>query len=221
MQNSAATEAEQSLPLHRVLEDEYMNLYGPLPEGYPWSFIHAHINDPLALIEQIFTGRSKLLNDLREQLPKSIKAQSPDDWKMLEYCDLSDPEKAREHQEALRNSRALRIALINLLNSKLEDDPSRFFEQAQVDEAKRLATQYLPHNNQSLVNRLLLESAFPQWLKSKGLKDQKDESEDVSERLMESAIAVDESDPEKERRDDCQERPGFSGAGSISEDRPD
>jgi hypothetical protein len=39
--------------LYRVLEDEYIHLYGPLPAEYPWLFLQSHIKDRKNLIKKI------------------------------------------------------------------------------------------------------------------------------------------------------------------------
>jgi Patatin-like phospholipase len=163
MSNSAPTESQLTLPLYRVLEDEYMNLFGPLPAEYPWSFFHYHIKDHLALIAQIISSdKSKFTNGLREQLTRLIKEKQIDARQLYESCALSD--QGREEQQEL--SIRLRRMLVSFLNSKLEDDELPLsFEKAQVDEAKRLASHYLPYNNHLLVNRLLLEIAFSPYFK--------------------------------------------------------
>jgi hypothetical protein len=157
MSNSAPTESQLTLPLYRVLEDEYMNLFGPLPAEYPWSFFHYHIKDHLALIVQISQDKSKFANGLREQLNRLIKEKQIDARQLYESCDLSDQGRKEQQELSIR----LRKMLVSFLNSKLEDDEMPLsFEKAQVDEARRLAAHYLPHNNHLLVNRLLLEIAF-------------------------------------------------------------
>jgi hypothetical protein len=184
MQNNAATEPQQSLPLHRVLEDEYMNLYGPLPKGYPWSFTRAHLVDPLVLILRIQHDPAKPAAALRELLNKFIKLESQETWKLFEIChpgnssDLINP-LAKESQIALQQSKPLSEALVNLLNSKLEDESfAHLFDRDLIEEAQDEAAYYLPHTNQALVNRLLIEKAFavppdqPQLLKKKKLKDE-------------------------------------------------
>src|SRR3954469_25614090 len=119
MSNSAAIESELTLPLYRMLEDEYMNLYGPLPDGYPWSFSHYHIKDPVGLIEKLYSSKSKFDNSLREQLSRLIKEKPLLAQQLFESCDLSDSDKAKKDQEGLRQSICLRTVIVNFLNSKL------------------------------------------------------------------------------------------------------
>ena len=47
------SEPTSSMHLYRVLEDEYINLYGPLPVEYPWLFLQSHIKDRLSLLQKI------------------------------------------------------------------------------------------------------------------------------------------------------------------------
>ena len=184
MQNNADAESQQSLPLHRVLEDEYMNLYGPLPKGYPWSFTQSHLIDPLVLILRIQLDQTKPVAALRELLNKFIKLESHETWKLFEICqpgissDLGNP-LAKESQIALQQSKHLGEALVNLLNSKLEDESfTDLFDKDLIEEARDEAVECLPHNNQALVNRLLLEKTFaaspdqPELLKKKKLQDE-------------------------------------------------
>jgi hypothetical protein len=195
MQNSAATESQQSLPLHRVLEDEYMNLHGPLPEGYPWSFTQSEIIDPLSLILRIELDKSKPSANLHEQLKKFIKASSQETWELLEsgkllgdfdraFLNAQNVQQTSLHSE--EHSGYLRQALVELLNSKLEDETfTGLFDKPQIDEARRVASHYLPNNNLAFVNRILLEKAFEteasqlQLLKKKKLQNEAGELTDV------------------------------------------
>ena len=52
MRNQVSTDPSK-MDLYRVLEDEYINLYGPLPVEYPWLFLQSHIKDKLSLIQKI------------------------------------------------------------------------------------------------------------------------------------------------------------------------
>src|SRR5437763_16991324 len=104
MSNNSATESELTLPLYRMLEDEYMNLYGPLPEGYPWPFFQEHIKDPVALIEHFHLIQNKSANHLRAELFRLIKERPQVARPLLEVSDLSDPDQAKKEQEELRQS---------------------------------------------------------------------------------------------------------------------
>src|SRR6185295_3495605 len=53
MGNQVSTDPSNKMDLYRVLEDEYINLYGPLPVEYPWLFLQSHIKDKLSLIQKI------------------------------------------------------------------------------------------------------------------------------------------------------------------------
>jgi hypothetical protein len=191
MSNSSATESELTLPLYRMLEDEYMNLYGPLPDGYPWSFFHYHIKDPVGLIEKLYSSKSKFDNSLREQLSRLIKEKPLLAQQLFESCDLSESDKAKKDQEGLRRSICLRTVIVNFLNSKLEEEElENSFDKSQVDEARRLASLYLPHNNHRLVNRLLLETAFSPYLEKKVFSENGDSAS--------SRNGMDESEPPDE-----------------------
>ena len=70
MPNQVFTESNNSVHLYRVLEDEYINLYGPLPDEYPWLFLQSHIKDRLGLIDEI-------KNEPKREIKKEINQEKP------------------------------------------------------------------------------------------------------------------------------------------------
>src|SRR5690242_18065327 len=68
MPNQVSTGPTNSMHLYRVLEDEYINLYGPLPPEYPWLFLQSHIKDRKSLIKKIKEPTRKLDEYLKNEL---------------------------------------------------------------------------------------------------------------------------------------------------------
>lgn len=60
MQNEIFTESNSSIDLYRVLEDEYISLYGALPAEYPWLILQSHIKDRPGLINKVREGATEL-----------------------------------------------------------------------------------------------------------------------------------------------------------------
>ena len=69
------TEPASSIHLYRVLEDEYINLYGPLPAEYPWLFLQSHIKDRRGLIAKIKEAKTPLNLYLRTKLERLFLKQ--------------------------------------------------------------------------------------------------------------------------------------------------
>lgn len=212
MRNSAATESQHSLHLHRVLEDEYVSLYGPLPYSYPWSFLRSEIADPLGLLITIFRTDNNLSKYLVGLFLKRLTAHIQSDNEEQTYAaselfrlcnillsksptafyDLSTIGKQINEKTLM----FLRAELADIFNQLLADKKfysERLFENIPLTETtKRLAENHPQGKKLAYVNRSLLEEAYPKELKFKLAKD---DLESVRESLLDEII--DDSELEK------------------------
>jgi hypothetical protein len=187
MRDSAATESQHSLHLHRVLEDEFISLYGPLPEGYPWSFLHSEINDPTGLMITLCRTDNELSEYLRAKLLAQFQAQA----KSTDEEISSEAEALRDLCETIKTKstvarydfatirqrisdkteKHLRSELALLLNRQLANEEfyvaARFRGIHLRENTKRLAENHPRGKTLAQVNRLLLEEAYPRELKQK------------------------------------------------------
>lgn len=75
MQSEVFTESNSSIHLYRVLEDEYISLYGALPAEYPWLFVQSHIKDRPGLINRLREGATELTRNLNKRLQLYFKGR--------------------------------------------------------------------------------------------------------------------------------------------------
>lgn len=187
------TESRQSLPLHRVLEDEYITLYGPLPNGYPWSFLPSDIRDPASLIFKLFTSEDGLSQLLRKRFCDRLAAQRAKQHADISVAELSDllcgastqpeahsaAEQLPEHKLGVAAIRAKiehtlevwRTELADFLNIQLTDEDlyteERFQNIRLREKTEELARSHQQGKRLSQVNRRLLEEAYRQELRAK------------------------------------------------------
>jgi hypothetical protein len=215
MNDNVATESEHSLHLHRVLEDEFISLYGPLPDGYPWSFLHFEIRDPTGLLITLCRTDNELAKYLRDQLRSQFLSQaksrdeerSSDAQVLYELCETIKTKSAiagydfahTRQRISDKTEKYLRAELALLLNHQLANEelysPERFRTIDLRENTKRLAQGHPQGKKLGYVNRLLLEEAYPRELRQK-LPD--DEIESAHERLLEEIL--DESKVEQAHR---------------------
>jgi hypothetical protein len=159
MNDSVATESQHSLHLHRVLEDEFISLYGPLPDGYPWSFLQFEIRDPTGLLITLCRTDDKLSEYLREQLRSQFRSQaksrdeerSSDAQVLYDLCETIQTKSAlvgydfahTRQRISDKTERYLRAELARLLNHQLANEefytPERFRTIDLRESTKRLA----------------------------------------------------------------------------------
>jgi len=84
--------------LYRVLEDEYINLYGPLPAEYPWLFLQSHIKDRQGLIKKIREADRPLDSYLKQKFEEFIE-----DQKARPTYKLADPKSIKAKLEGLQD----------------------------------------------------------------------------------------------------------------------
>jgi hypothetical protein len=172
-----ATESRRSLPLYRVLEDEYICLHGPLPSGYPWLFLQSHIKRTKCLLEKLRACAdgdlvsTYLWGKLSEDDRKSVNA----------YCDSPSGGVTKLKVQKI---------LIDLLNKEVENDELRDQEipaspsnketengqpnrqkifanlQRNLETSSLLKQTRLRHSEAVRLNRLLLEQVYPEELES-------------------------------------------------------
>ena len=66
----SATESKSHLHLHRVLEDEYVIMHGPLPKAYPWLFLLNHVKRVKCLANKLHDAQNGVSNRLRSELER-------------------------------------------------------------------------------------------------------------------------------------------------------
>ncbi|MDT4898062.1 MAG: hypothetical protein QOH25_3139 [Acidobacteriota bacterium] len=205
MKDSAATESQRSLHLHRVLEDEFISLYGPLPDGYPWSFLQFEIRDPPGLLITLYRTDNELSQYLREQLLKQFQsqAQSTDEERasdaqvLFDVCQaIKSKAKVPQYDFAQirkrisdKTGKYLRAELAFLLNRQLANEKfytAQRFSRIDLEEStKHLAESHWQGEKLSHVNRRLLEEAYPRELRPRLPQD---ELESVRESLLEEIV---------------------------------
>jgi len=175
VQNAVCTELSNSIHLYRVLEDEYINLYGPLPPGYPWLFLQSQIKDPKSLIEKIKKADTELTSFLKKQLNDFLKTKVQDE-------DNADAEWPSSNGELV-------ILLVEFFNDCLEprdlNDPNNLYNKERFaginlnEDTRNFVATYFAKNQTTKpsdtlvyrINRLLLEDAFSDELECRNLKD--------------------------------------------------
>ncbi|HEX8493480.1 MAG TPA: patatin-like phospholipase family protein [Pyrinomonadaceae bacterium] len=166
------TESQHSLPLHRVLEDEYITLYGPLPNGYPWSFLQSDLKDPVTLVSKFSLGRTKLSGYLKDKFHAYLEEQQreqPQDEAVLQSIVEWNGEKTLS--EAAKKYLNGTNLLNDFLNLQLLDqdlyERERFEGIRLKEKTEELAQSHQQGKKLSQINRMLLEEAYPRELKAK------------------------------------------------------
>jgi hypothetical protein len=205
MKDSAATESQHSLHLHRVLEDEFISLYGPLPDGYPWSFLRYEIRDPAGLLITLCKTDNALSEHLREHLLRQFQSQArstdeeraSDAQTLAELCRTIKAKSGAAQYDFTnirkrisdKAGRYLRAELTLLLNRQLVNEDfyeTRRFGGIKLKEStKRLAESHPLGKKLGYVNRLLLEESYPRELRPR-LPD--DGLESIRESLLKEII---------------------------------
>src|SRR6185437_1755415 len=195
MENEVFTESANSIHLYRVLEDEYISLYGPLPDEYPWLFLQSHIKDRPSLIARIKDGKTPLtayfqvkLYDLFSRRVKATESK---------IAVVRNPETKADFEERLAYLKELKTlpaygpsdpagkglldALVDIFNEILPQQD--FYSEALFadvdlqDETKRFVAEYLKKTGPAApsktlicrINRFLLEDAFPDEIEGRDL----------------------------------------------------
>ncbi|HET6975545.1 MAG TPA: patatin-like phospholipase family protein [Pyrinomonadaceae bacterium] len=199
MPNQVFTESNNSIHLYRVLEDEYINLYGPLPDEYPWLFLQSHIKDRPCLIAAIKKEKTPLNTYLKQKLDCYFEKQIKKTKAKLADPDLKDSGSRASLQDQLTllnnlkelppyppidpRGRELTDALVDVFNEILIDKTfyktHRPFLGVNIQEdTKRLIAEHLKDeaNEPSLtvicrINRFLLEDAFPDEIEKRDLEN--------------------------------------------------
>jgi hypothetical protein len=165
VQNGVCTERSNSIHLYRVLEDEYINLYGPLPPGYPWVFLQSQIKDAASLLEKIQKADTELTSYLKNQLDDFLKT------------------RGGEVDAYTRNDNELVILLVEFFNERLNSTnlytKERFAGVNLNEDTRNFVATYFAENakvkpSDTLIfriNRLLLEDAFSDELECRNLND--------------------------------------------------
>ncbi|HEU4768645.1 MAG TPA: patatin-like phospholipase family protein, partial [Pyrinomonadaceae bacterium] len=197
MANSEVTEPTNSIHLYRVLEDEYINLYGPLPAEYPWLFLQSHIKQRRDLIARIKEAETPLSAYIKDKLDSFFHKQIQKTKAGLAEPNLSDTKRTSleaelaelQELQALPDYRAsdprgkdLTCALVHVFNEILKDD--KFYETNAPflgvniqNDTERLINEHLKSKtvtspNSTMIcriNRFLLEDAFPEELETRDL----------------------------------------------------
>ncbi len=191
------TESASSVHLYRVLEDEYIHLYGPLPAEYPWLFLQSHIKDRQKLIEKIRLAQTELTHYLKEKLNAffvkelervsqklaTVQDQGSEDDLKAEFVRLKELQKLPDYASSDPDGRELKYALVEVFNQILPDprfyDPDRFLGvHLEIDTQRALIER---ENNSGAgepgttlicrINRFLLEDAFPDELEVRDLEN--------------------------------------------------
>jgi hypothetical protein len=184
MQNEVCTESNSSIHLYRVLEDEYISLYGALPSEYPWLFVQSHIKDRPGLINKLREGATELSKNLRGRLEAYFAERIQNTQKEIEEIQKrSDAGGGNEELEALFDylqeelerlkelqtlpdyepfhprARALRDALVDIFNQMVSQDTfytKELFAGTELQEdTERLVAQYLNRKNRPTITRTL------------------------------------------------------------------
>jgi hypothetical protein len=199
MSNQVLNESNNSVHLYRVLEDEYINLYGPLPDEYPWLFLQSHIKDRPGLISEIKQEKTPLNAYLKRKLDCFFEKQIKKTAAKLADPDLKDPgsrafladqltrlHKLKElppYPSTDPRGRELKDALVEVFNEILIDKTfyktHRPFLGVNIQEdTKRLITEHLKDNETEpsltvicRINRFLLEDAFPEEIERRDLQN--------------------------------------------------
>ena len=199
MPNQIFTESNNSVHLYRVLEDEYINLYGPLPDEYPWLFLQSHIKDRLRLISEIKKEKTPLNAYLKKKLDCFFEKQIKKTTTKLADPDLKDADSRAllEHQLNHLNElkelppypstdprgRELTDALVEIFNEILSDKTfykthHPFLGVNIQEDTRRLITEHLKDGATEpgltvicRINRFLLEDAFPAALERRDLEN--------------------------------------------------
>src|ERR1043165_8286473 len=197
MQDQSFTESNSSMHLYRVLEDEYINLYGPLPAEYPWLFLQSHIKDRPNLIARIKDAKTPLNVLLKRKLDCLFAAQIKDLTAKITEPTATDPkstllkEQLAHLQELQKlpaygtnnpHGKELADALVEVFNDVLVDpnfyQANRPFLGVNIqNDTKRLITEHLEDTSAGQpslnvicrINRFLLEDAFPDELERRDL----------------------------------------------------
>src|ERR1700741_407784 len=195
MANQDFTEPSNSMHLYRVLEDEYINLYGPLPAEYPWLFLQSHIKDRASLIDKIKKAKTPLNQYIKNKFDCHFE-------KLVKKAEsrLQDADPTREsffetqltHQKELQQYPTYRLtdprgkeltdALVVVFNEILTDQ--NFYEANKPflgvniqNDTERLIAEHLKSKTSTTpsstvicrINRFLLEDAFPDELETRDL----------------------------------------------------
>jgi hypothetical protein len=189
------TESASSIHLYRVLEDEYINLYGPLPAEYPWLFLQSHIKDRRELITKIRDAQTPLTAYLKEKLQSWFTKEIDRIKKKLAGTDSTNTASLDEELaqlELLRtlpdfassdpDGKELKYALVEVFNQVLPDPDfyhrNRFLGVHISDDTKRLLAERSSKNGAEIgttlicrTNRFLLEDAFHDELEVRDLEN--------------------------------------------------
>lgn len=177
----SAVTSKSHLPLHRVLEDEYVLMHGPLPRAYPWLFLLNHVKRTKCLVSKLNDRTNVVSNHVRGKLHElSSNAASGEEFGADEVALLkiieadTKPFGAKELPSAER-SRWTK-ALASLFNRLLEE-PSLYdgkvFEGIPLPKELREMAERLTQRSEQVetrsvelaqLNRLLLEQAYPDEL---------------------------------------------------------
>ena len=200
MSNQASTDPASSIHLYRVLEDEYINLYGPLPAEYPWLFLQSHIKDRRSLIAKIKEAKTPLNVYLKQKLESLLDKQIQKTQAKIKEPTPSDPKRMECLQEQLTHLQQLRELtdypatdprgkdftdiLVDIFNEILKDQHfyetnSPFLGVNIQHDTERLITEHLKSKNSTQpsltmlcrINRFLLEDAFPKELERRDLEN--------------------------------------------------
>jgi hypothetical protein len=109
MPNQVFTDSNNSVHLYRVLEDEYISLYGPLPDEYPWLFLQSHIKDRSGLIHKIKNGNRAVDIYLKDKLDAHCSKQVKKTEAKLADPALKDPTSRTLLADQLKRQHELRV----------------------------------------------------------------------------------------------------------------
>ena len=185
MQSEVSTESNSSIHLYRVLEDEYISLYGALPAEYPWLFVQSHIKDRPGLINRLREGATELTRELRDELQahfqKRINATEKEiaEVAKLKATGEDNPELddldayLKEELERLKElltlpdyplahprARALRDALVEIFNEIIPNGAfytkGRFLGVELQEDTERFVAEYLNPKNRPSISKTMM-----------------------------------------------------------------
>lgn len=185
MENDVYTESNSSIHLYRVLEDEYISLYGALPAEYPWLFVQSHITDRPGLINRLREGATELTKYLQKKLHtyfegriQTVEKEIADiakrkaDGRGTDEIDevLADLVEERERLKDLSTlpdyppshprARRLRDALVDIFNQIIPDNTfytKELFMGVELQEdTERFVVEYLNSKTRPTVSKTLM-----------------------------------------------------------------